>query len=143
MPNTKDFTVQTQGSKVTGTLSDKLPVVPETPPTGLTAIGPRVTFHFITEEWDVDNEYQYYDVVNVNDNSYIAIKNVPSGTQITDTEYWFHWADPNSQYQELYNIVTTYDQRIKQVEALVSTLISATTYDELSDNGFVYRQKEA
>lgn len=143
MPNKRDFAVETTGSKVTGTLMDKLPVDPNTPPTGLTAIGPRVTFHFITEEWDAENEYQYYDVVNVNDNSYIAIKNVPSGTQITDTEYWFHWADPNSQYQELYNIVTTYDQRIKQVEALVSTLISATTYDELSDNGFVYRQKEA
>lgn len=112
MPNKRDFAVETTGSKVTGTLMDKLPVDPNTPPAGLTAIGPRVTFHFITEPWSADNEYQYYDVVNVNDNSYIAIKNVPSGTQITDTEYWFHWADPNAQYQELLNTVNSFDQRI-------------------------------
>lgn len=141
MPNTKNFAVETQGSKVSGTLTDKLPVNPDTPPMGLTAIGPRVTFHFITEDWNIDNEYEYYDVVNVNDNSYIAIKNVPSGTELTNTEYWFHWADPNAQFQELYNIVTTFDQRIKDLESTVEKLTTGTTYADISSNGFVY-QKE-
>lgn len=141
MPNTKSFAVETQGSKVSGTLTDKLPVNPDTPPMGLTAIGPRVTFHFITEDWNIDSEYEYYDVVNVNDNSYIAIKNVPSGTELTNTEYWFHWADPNAQFQELYNIVTTFDQRIKDLESTVQNLMTGTTYADISSNGFVY-QKE-
>lgn len=141
MPNKRDFAVETTGSKVTGTLMDKLPVDPNTPPTGLTAIGPRVTFHFITEEWDAENEYQYYDVVNVNDNSYIAIKNVPSGTQITNTEYWFHWADPNAQYQELYNVVTTFNQRLTDMEEVVNNLKNGLTYSDIATNGFMYRQK--
>ena len=141
MPNTKNFAVETQGSKVSGTLTDKLPVNPDTPPMGLTAIGPRVTFHFLTEDWNIGNEYEYYDVVNVNDNSYIAIKNVPSGTELTNTEYWFHWADPNAQFQELYNIVTTFDQRIKDLESTVEKLTTGTTYADISSNGFVY-QKE-
>lgn len=140
MPNSKDFSVETQGSKVTGTLTDKLPVNPDTPPMGLTAIGPRVTFHFITVPWSKENSYQYYDVVNVNDNSYIAIKNVPSGVEITDTEYWFHWADPNAQYQELYDIVLTYNQRIQALETLVNGLTSGSTYNELAENGFIYKE---
>lgn len=138
MPNSKNFAVETQGSKISGTLTDKLPVNPDTPPMGLTAIGPRVTFHFITEDWNTENEYEYYDVVNVNDNSYIAIKNVPSGTELTDTEYWFHWADPNAQFQELYNIVTTFEQRISDLESTVQNLMTGTTYDQLKTHGFIY-----
>ena len=142
MPNETTFAAETQGSRLTGKLSDKLPVVPDTPPTGLTAVGPRVTFHFITDAWNKENSYSYYDVVLIEGNSYIAIRNVPAGVEITDTEYWFHWADPNAQYQELYDIVMSYDQRIKDMEAMVLKLVSADTYDEIAENGFVYQSKE-
>ena len=141
MPNIKNFATETAGAKVSGTLSDKLPVNPDVPPTGIQAIGPRVTFHFITDDWNSKNEYEYYDVVNVNDNSYIAIKNVPSGTDINNTEYWFHWADPNAQYQELYNIVVTFNQRITEVENLVASLVVGSTYKDIAENGFVYKNQ--
>lgn len=139
MPNIKNFAAETAGAKVSGSLSDKLPVTPNVPPTGIQAIGPRVTFHFITDDWNSENEYEYYDVVNVNDNSYIAIKNVPSGTDITNTEYWFHWADPNAQYQELYNVVVTFNQRITDIENLVAGLVVGSTYKDIAENGFVYK----
>ena len=142
MPNKRDFAVETTGSKVTGTLTDKLPVDPNTPPTGLTAIGPRVTFHFITEPWSTNNEYQYYDVVNVNDNSYIAIKNVPSGTEITNTEYWFHWADPNAQYQELLNTVQTFDSRITTAQTTADDAAQSISNLEQSVNTKIDSLKE-
>lgn len=160
MPNIKDFAVTTDGANVQGTLRDKLPVVPNVPPTGRKAIGPRVSFHFITEAWNKENSYEYYDVVNVSDNSYIAIKNVPNGIEITNTEYWFHWADPNAQYSELYNIVLTYDERITnavnsvsqltqtvnelaaKLDDLAASLIAGKTYADIAANGFVFKQPE-
>lgn len=114
MPNSTNFSAKTDGAHVTGTLTDHLPVNPNIPPTGLQAIGPRVTFNFITDAWSDENSYQYYDVVQVSGNSYIARQNVPTGIDISDTDYWIHWADPNAQFQELLNTVQTFDGRITE-----------------------------
>ena len=141
MPNETNFQASTPGAVVTGTLRDNLPITPVTPGTGRTAIGPRVTFNFITEAWDNANSYQYYDVVRVEGNSYIARQNVPAGIEITNTDYWILWAEPNAQYQELYNIVMTFDNRITALETSIAKLVSANTYASIAENGFVYKEE--
>lgn len=134
MPNITSFTASTDNATVSGTLTDKELQVPEAVPSGRIAIGPRVTFNFITEEWNKANTYQYYDVVQVSGNSYIARQNVPTGIEITNTHYWIHWADPNAQFQELYNIVMSFKETIDSFK-------SGSTYNDLTNNGFVYKEK--
>ena len=112
MPNETKFTATTGNAEVSGTLRDKSIVFPTVPPVGITSVGPRVTFNFITEEWSNTNEYQYYDVVNISGASYVARQNVPTGIDISNEDYWFRWNDPNAEFQELENIVHTYDGRI-------------------------------
>lgn len=147
MPNTANFFAETQGAQVNGTVTDKQIVLPDVPPTGRTAIGPRVTFNFIRDAWNSNNSYSYYDVVQVSGNSYIARQNVPAGIEITDTDYWVHWAEPNAQYQELYNIVMTYQAAIDKLQSDVQSmqdalekLVSADTYAMLAEKGFVYKE---
>lgn len=130
MPNQASFTAATPGAVVQGTVTDKLPALPGTPPTGRTAIGPRITPNFITDPWSSDNTYQYYDVVLVEGNSYIARKAVPAGIQITNTEYWIHWADPNAQFQELQNTVQTFDGRITENATAIQNEVTRATQAE-------------
>lgn len=130
MPNQASFTAATPGAVVQGTVTDKLPVLPGTPPTGRTAIGPRITPNFITDPWSSDNSYQYYDVVLVDGASYIARKAVPAGIQITNTEYWIRWADSNTQFQELQNTVQTFDGRITENADAIATEVERATAAE-------------
>jgi len=113
MPNESSFAANTSGARVTGTLRDNLPVIPNVPPMGLQAIGPRVTFNF-AGLWDEAVSYEYYDVVrDAAGASYIArVATVPAGTPLTDNAYWIPWADPNAQFDELNNVVQTFDGRI-------------------------------
>ena len=135
MPNSTNFSAKTDGAHVTGTLTDHLPVNPNIPPTGLQAIGPRVTFNFITDAWSDENSYQYYDVVQVSGNSYIARQNVPTGIDISDTDYWIHWADPNAQFQELLNTVNSFDNRITTNSNNIITRIKRyQTMDEMIED---------
>lgn len=114
MPNTAKFHTSTDYAEVSGTLTDNQMVIPVEPPTGLKSIGPRVTFHFIEDEWDSGNTYRYYDVVQVGGASYVAIRDVPAGTEITNGEYWFLWAEPNTQIEDLKDIVGGFDARIEE-----------------------------
>lgn len=113
MPNESNFAANTSGARVTGTLRDNLPIIPNVPPMGLQAIGPRVTFNF-AGLWDADTSYEYYDVVrDAAGASYIArVATVPAGTPLSDNAYWIPWADPNAQFDELNNVVQTFDGRI-------------------------------
>lgn len=140
MPNETNFQASTPGAVVTGTLRDNLPIMPVAPGTGRVAIGPRVTFNFITEAWNSANSYQYYDVIRVDGNSYIARQNVPAGIEITDTDYWILWAEPNAQYQELYNIVMTFDARITALENGFAALMTGETYASIAEKGIVYKE---
>lgn len=145
MPNTSSFSAQTAASTVKGVLTDNQIVIPNIPPSGLLAVGNRTSFHFISEPWSSDNTYSYYDVVrDSNGASYVAIaQQVPTGIELSNEEYWFRWSEPNAQLQELYTLVQSYEGRIQQVEALVANLKTANTYQEMTDNGFVYKEAEA
>lgn len=111
----KTVNVETTNARATTTLQDTTPTVPlPDMPQGLMVLGPQVTLHFVEGEWDKANTYDYYDVVQVNGTSYIAVQDVPASTEITDTEYWAKWNDPNAQVELLQQTVAALDSRITE-----------------------------
>lgn len=117
MPNVSSFGAQTDNSVVQGTVTDRAMVIPDIPPQGLMSVGPRVTPHFVKPSlWSALTTYHFFDAVHdAAGASYVAIKpEVPAGTELTDEDFWFLWADPNSQFADLSELVKTYDGRITQ-----------------------------
>lgn len=117
MPNVSQFGTQTDNATVQGTVTDRAMVIPDIPPQGLMSVGPRVTPHFVKPSlWSALTTYHFFDAVHdAAGASYVAIKpEVPAGTELTDEGYWFLWADPNSQFADLSELVKTYDARITQ-----------------------------
>ena len=117
MPNVSKFGAQTDNAVVQGTVTDRAMVIPDIPPQGLMSVGPRVTPHFVKPSlWSALTTYHFFDAVHdATGASYVAIKpEVPAGTELTDEGYWFRWADPNSQFADLSELVKTFDRRISQ-----------------------------
>lgn len=124
MPNVSSFGAQTDNSVVQGTVTDRAMVNPDIPPQGLMSVGPRVTPHFVKPSlWSALTTYHFFDAVHdAAGASYVAIKpEVPAGTELTDEGYWFLWADPNSQFADLSELVKTYNGRIAQNTADIAT----------------------
>lgn len=116
MAESKDFSAEAGSAKVVGTVSSTDIAEPITPPTGLRAIGPRITFHFV-DEWDAETSYVLYDVVRVNGTSYIANKiNIAKGInpETDNNVHWIKWNDPNSQVELLQSTVNRFDGRITE-----------------------------
>lgn len=117
MAITKTVNVETTNARASTTLTDTTPTVPlPDTPQGLMVIGPQVTLHFVEGEWNQANSYDYYDVVQVDGNSYIAVQDVPANTEITNTTYWAKWNDPNAQVKQMQDTIATYNGRINNVE---------------------------
>lgn len=117
MPNVSNFGAQTDNAVVQGTMTDRAMVIPDIPPSGLMSVGPRVTPHFVKPSlWSALTTYHFFDAVHdAAGASYVAIKpEVPAGTELTDEGYWFLWADPNSQFTDLNEVVKTFNGRIEQ-----------------------------
>lgn len=117
MPNVSSFGAQTDNSVVQGTVTDRAMVIPDIPPQGLMSVGPRVTPNFVKpREWNDRTTYHFFDAVkDGSGNAYVATKPVvPAGTQLSDENYWFLWAGPDTRIDELNEIVKTYNQRITQ-----------------------------
>lgn len=115
MPNVSSFGAQTDNSVVQGTVTDRAMVIPDVPPQGLMSVGPRVTPNFVKpREWNDQTTYHFFDAVkDGNGSAYVATKPVvPAGTQLSDENYWFLWAEPDTRIDELNEIVKTYNQRI-------------------------------
>lgn len=124
MPNVSNFGTQTDNAVVQGTVTDRAMVIPDVPPSGLMSVGPRVTPHFVKPSlWSALTTYHFFDAVhNAAGASYVAIKpEVPAGTELTDEDYWFLWADPNSQFADLNELVKTFNGRITQNTADIAT----------------------
>lgn len=117
MPNVSSFGAQTDNSVVQGTVTDRAMIIPDIPPQGLMSVGPRVTPHFVKPSlWSSLTTYHFFDAVHdAAGASYVAIKpEVPAGTEVSDENYWFLWADPNSQFADLSELVKTFNGRITQ-----------------------------
>lgn len=124
MPNVSSFGAQTDNAVVQGTVTDRAMAIPDIPPSGLMSVGPRVTPHFVKPSlWSALTTYHFFDAVHdAAGASYVAIKpEVPAGTELTDEGYWFLWADPNSQFADLSELVKTYNGRITQNTADIAT----------------------
>lgn len=124
MPNVSNFGAQTDNAVVQGTVTDRAMAIPDIPPQGLMSVGPRVTPHFVKPSlWSALTTYHFFDAVHdAAGASYVAIKpEVPAGTELTDEDYWFLWADPNSQFADLSELVKTYNGRITQNTADIAT----------------------
>lgn len=124
MPNVSNFGAKTDNAVVQGTVTDRAMVIPDIPPQGLMSVGPRVTPHFVKPSlWSALTTYHFFDAVHdAAGASYVAIKpEVPAGTELTDEGYWFLWADPNSQFADLSELVKTFDGRISQNTADIAT----------------------
>ena len=124
MPNVSNFAAQTDNAVVQGTVTDRAMVIPDIPPQGLMSVGPRVTPNFVNPSlWSALTTYHFFDVVrDTAGASYVAIKpEVPAGTEVTDEGYWFLWANPNSQFAELSELVKTFNGRISQNTADIAT----------------------
>ncbi len=52
-------------------------------------------------EWRSSSQYSALTAVKHNEYTYVSKKDVPSGTSITNDEYWFLWAEPNAQCERL------------------------------------------
>lgn len=131
MTNVKSVTVENQFSKAQTTLLDKMPTEPILGPQGMKAIGPRITFHFISDEWNKANTYESYDVVNVGGASYVAIRPVPAGIELDNTNYWFYWSGPNAQFADLLDKVNAYAADMDEANALVQ--LSIRNYSNVSE----------
>lgn len=117
MPNVSSFGAQTDNAVVSGTVTDRQMVIPEVPPQGLMSVGPRVTPNFVKpREWNDKTTYHFFDAVRDNaGNAYVATKPVvPEGTPLSDENYWFLWADPDTRFDDLNETVKTFNQRITQ-----------------------------
>lgn len=133
MPNVSSFGAQTDNSVVQGTVTDRAMVIPDIPPQGLMSVGPRVTPHFVKPSlWSALTTYHFFDAVHdAAGASYVAIKpEVPAGTELTDEDYWFLWADPNSQFADLSELVKTFDGRITQNTTDIAAEITRATNAE-------------
>lgn len=109
----KTVKVETTNARATTMLEDITPTVPLPDiPQGLMVLGPQVTLHFVEDAWNQANTYDYYDVVQVDGTSYIAVQDVPANTPITNTDYWAKWNDPNQQVELMQETISQYDARI-------------------------------
>ena len=128
MAITKTVNVETTNAHASTTLTDTTPTVPlPDTPQGLMVIGPQVTLHFVEDEWNQANTYDYYDVVQVDGTSYIAVQDVPANTPITNTDYWAKWNDPNQQVELMQETISQYDARIA-AKAPIDHASAAGTY---------------
>ena len=73
-------------------------------------------------EWDITKSYSAFSVVDDHGFGYMALKPVPPGTQITDTEYWLMVVD----YSQ---IINDYEARISALEAIVGDSSSGLVKD--------------
>ena len=140
MPNVSQFGAQTDNATVQGTVTDRAMVIPDIPPQGLMSVGPRVTPHFVKPSlWSALTTYHFFDAVHdAAGASYVAIKpEVPAGTELTDEEYWFLWADPNSQFADLSELVKTYNGRITQNTNDITAETDRATAKETELNGLI------
>lgn len=135
MPNVSSFGAQTDNAVVSGTVTDRQMVIPEVPPQGLMSIGPRQSPNYIKEPWNAQTSYVFYDVVKDGAGaSYVATKPVvPAGTALTNEDYWFKWADPNAQINELNEVVKTFNERIAQNASAITAEVARATAAEQAE----------
>ena len=114
-----------------------MPVINNVPTTQY--IGPKIVPHFADPaEWSINNEYDALSIVTNNGNTYWAKYNVPSGIDISNTEYWYLSAYPDAQIQAYRNEVMEYaeivDDYATQVTGFTNTAKELTDFTDAIGN---------
>ena len=98
-------------------------------------------------EWDDTKPYEPLTVVLNQGNSYTSRQYVPAGVEITNQTYWANTGNYNAQVeqyraevQQYREEVQDYIQRLEAVEQEIGKLLAGTTYKDMTDNGFVYKE---
>lgn len=102
---------------------------------GITATGPRTVI--VPADpiiWDAETSYEYLTLVASADfgQGYVAKKDVPSGTPLTDTDYWIPVASFNAQVGTLQNQMTAIKKTTESLQTAVNT--AQTTADTANAN---------
>ncbi len=72
--------------------------------------------------WTADIGYEAIGVVKHNAFTYISKQPVPAGVEITNTNFWLLWADPNAQMEELRQIFMQYVGTVNDLSGTVNDL---------------------
>ena len=81
-----------------------------------------------TTEWDNSAPYEPLTIVTYNGNSYTSRQEVPTGTAITDTDYWVATGSYNAQVDAYRQDVITVQNNINAVNAL----LPASAFDNVN-----------
>ena len=72
--------------------------------------------------WSADDSYEAIEAVKHNAYTYISKQPVPVGVDISNTDFWLLWADPNAQMEELRQLVAGYVEDVDALEITVGQL---------------------
>lgn len=73
-------------------------------------------------EWNASESYEAIEAVQYNAYTYISKQPVPAGVQISNTDFWLLWADPNAQMEQLRQLVSQYVDDVEGLSDDVSDL---------------------
>lgn len=77
------------------------------------------------DEWVQTDPYEALGVVQVNGFTYISKQPVPAGVEITNTDFWLKWADPNAQMEQLRQLVEQYRGELDDIEQAIADVVEA------------------
>lgn len=77
------------------------------------------------DEWVQTDPHEALGVVQVNGFTYLSKQPVPAGVEITDTNFWLEWADPNAQMEQLRQLVEQYRGELDDIEQAIADTVAA------------------
>lgn len=78
-------------------------------------------------EWSINTAYEVNMIVFVGKKAYTAIQNVPTGVQITNTEYWSETGVPYVDLQDIRTHLNNIDDEIDGLDDSVSDIDGRVT----------------
>lgn len=78
-------------------------------------------------EWDINTAYEINMIVFVGKRAYTAIQNVPTGIQITNTEYWSETGVPYIDLEDIRTHLNNLDTEVDGLETDIDGLDTRVT----------------
>lgn len=75
-------------------------------------------------QWSASESYEAIEAVQYNAYTYISKQPVPAGVQISNTDFWLLWADPNAQMEQLRQLVSQYVDDVENLNTELAAEIS-------------------
>lgn len=126
----------------TTVLSDnECQMIPANGPFGNKTIGPRTVI--VPADpiiWNEETSYEYLTLVTTEDfgKGYVSKKDVPSGTPLTDTDYWIPVAEYNAQIAQIQTDVDTLKESVETLESEDVILVLGDSWSDINGRGTHY-----